>query len=198
MIAEHDEPYFGQGRVFCHKFPDGVKCDAGRLIDWKAVHAGAEGRKSDRANVMAEGEAQAVQVRIPKEPWFVRSSPSPDGADGVDDVTSFEVSRGGDYRLTGRAATQSCIDCLAFLQDLWSTGTMNGAIDAATAKQAWICCVNDCLGVLFGNVPADKRKEGVSDPYPGRRTSKRGVVRLGREIPWVHVYVCQPPSWGLR
>ena len=68
---------------------------------------------------------------------------APDRADRVNDMAGGQPVAAGDARLARRAAA----DAPAFLQQFRPGGTMDGAVDASAAEQAFIGSVNDCVDV---------------------------------------------------
>lgn len=74
----------------------------------------------------------------------------------MNDVAGRQPSAGGDDGLVGFAAALASPDFLAGGQNLGSTGSVNGSVDAASAEQAGIGCIDDGRYRLAGYITFEK------------------------------------------
>ena len=72
----------------------------------------------------------------------------------MNNIVSREIAAGRYRHLTGWKTLRvlSLPQALAFFQDLWSTYSMNRAINPAATKQSSVCCIDDSVNVLFCDV----------------------------------------------
>ena len=113
-FVEAAEDHAVELRVGFEKAKRLVRRDRRGAIEREAVHAGADRRERDAADVRAQRERQAVAVARGEQLVLAVLAALPDRADGVDDVLRGEVVALGEPRLAGRAAA----DRAAFFEQL--------------------------------------------------------------------------------
>lgn len=70
----------------------------------------------------------------------------------MDDFLAGEVVGGGNFRITGFAATQGT----ALVIQVRTCGSVDGAVDAAAAEERFVCCVDDAVDLQLGYVVSDE------------------------------------------
>ena len=70
----------------------------------------------------------------------------------VNHVLRAKISSGGNNGVSRRKPTDLADDCPAFFKNDWTSGTMDRAIDAASAEQRRIGCIHDGVACFFRNV----------------------------------------------
>src|SRR6185503_15703919 len=82
---------------------------------------------------------------------------SVDWPNSMNDMSGRQISASGDNRLAGGQSLRvlRSPDFLASSKNRWSTGAMNGAVDATTAQKSRVGCVDDCIDIQAGDVSDD-------------------------------------------
>src|ERR1700744_47943 len=73
---------------------------------------------------------------------------APARTDGMDDMPRRKIVAARDFRIAGFAAAER----FAFAQKLLARGTMDRAVDAAAAEQAFVGRIDDCVDIELGDV----------------------------------------------
>ena len=113
--------------------------DARGAIGREAIDAGRDRRKSDRGQPVRGGEIERGAITGGQQFVLALAAAVPYRTDGVDDVLCRQPIAAGDLGRTGGAAAERA----AFGQQLRTGRAMDGAIDAAAAKQARVRRVDD-------------------------------------------------------
>src|SRR5580765_322299 len=89
---------------------------------------------------------------------FVDFASLPDRTNRMNHVTGFELASGGCNGLPSRQSTALFTDLFAFGQKAWPGSVMDCAIHAASAKQARVGGVDDCVSRFMGDVTHQQLK----------------------------------------
>ena len=130
--------------------------DAGGAVNGEVVSAGADGWEGDGFEVVLMGKTEAVVIGLAQQVILAAIAAVPDGSDGVDDVLGLEISGGSDDSLAGGATALSGNDLSALFEDFGAAGTVDGAIDTASAHERAVGGVDNGIGILLGDITLDK------------------------------------------
>lgn len=106
---------------------------------------------------MQRSNGQRILITRAQELGLLTIVTAVDWPNGVNDMSRRQISASGDHRLASRESPWIlCFsDLLAGLQNRWTTGAMNCAINAATAQQSRVGCVYDCINCQVRDVSND-------------------------------------------
>lgn len=131
-------------------------------MDGIAVSSGGNGWEGDGGDGVVVGEAEGFAIATGEGCGFVAcASAIIDGTHGVDNIFCSEAASGGEDGLAGGETVDFGDDALALFEDGRTAGTMDGAIDAASAEEGRIGGVDDGFGGLFGDVGGAVEFEGL-------------------------------------
>jgi len=112
----------------------------------------------------------------------------PDRSHRMNDVASRQAITAGDLGLAGGTAAQST----AFGEQLRTGGAMDGTVDAATAEQRIVRCIDDGVHIERGDV-------GDDDVKPRRADLSGEPLQAGapRVTPLSANIFCNSPAWNI-
>jgi hypothetical protein len=114
--------------------------------------------EGDGVNVAVfAGDLKRTLVGLAKDLVLAPSATPPDGADGVDDVVGGEAVAKGEDGLAGGEAGVA----LAFAEQLGAGGTVDGAVNAASAAELFVGGIDDGVELVRGNVGMDDLNHGT-------------------------------------
>jgi hypothetical protein len=114
----------------------------------------------------------------------------PNRSDRMDDMPRRKPVSSGDLGVAGFAATKRA----AFGEQLRSGGTMDRAIDAASAKQRDIGGVDDGINAQAGNVGDDDFEPGRTDVADSRCQAEAEAATV---TPLSASNCCSSPAWNI-
>lgn len=122
------------------------------------VQAGADAAESDGFEAIQRRQLQTVLIAVPQGfLTFLQLTKSIHRADRMDNVLGWQLMSPSNDRISGGTT----IEFSAFRQKPRAGGAMDGAIDAAAAEQAAVCCIDNRVDLEFGYVPSDKADSRV-------------------------------------
>ncbi len=139
------------------------KGDARSPLQGKTVRAGADRRKRKRGDILFTRKREAVVVGVSERLVLMTVSALPDGANGMDNVTSGQVAAAGQDCLAGPQGTSLAYDGSAFRKDLQTARAVESAVNTAASAERTVCRIDDRLGILFSEVAGGKDKQGMID-----------------------------------
>jgi hypothetical protein len=131
--------------------------DQARLAAGIAVHAGAQRREGDALAAVVDGQLQACVVAAREKLCRRVAFPPVDGPDGVYDLLARQLVPIGDLR----AARGAAVERLALVEEVGAGRAVDGAVDAAPAKQRVVGGVDDGVDGEGGDVSLDDADFGV-------------------------------------
>lgn len=165
VVVGYDERDLGDRIVFAQKLGGRVDGDPGGIGDRVAVHAAADRRKGDRAEVVLRTQLEGVSIAAREDSRFAVVAAGPDRADGVNDVAGGQPVAARDLRFARAAA----VERFAFGQKLGTGGAVNGAIDSAAAEQARVRRVHDGVNGEGGDVATNQLHPGAGHLADSRK-----------------------------
>lgn len=105
---------------------------------------------------MLVGKLHAASIAANQQIGFVMSATVPDRPDCVEDPLCRKIEARRSFCRAGRAATQF----LAGAKQLFACCAVDGAIDAASAKQGGVSRVHYGIDLELRDIPAKDFKEG--------------------------------------
>src|SRR5262249_16297332 len=212
--AEHDAREAARGvRDLCRHGADG---DARRALRRKAIDAGRDGGKRDRAQALRGRERQRRAITGRKQVVLALVAAAPHRTARLDDVLGLEAIAAGDLGGAGVAAAERA----TLGEKVRPGGAVNGAIDAAATEQRSVGGVDDGPDIERGDVgDADleprgsdfggeegsaHRRDGSAIACAAQRHRRRGYWRSstnsGSALAGKSIVLRRPmsPKWASR
>ncbi len=137
---------------------DGAQRDGGGQAQGIAIDACAERGEGDTCNLVPLGKVEAALVGALQEPFVFRAA-AIDWPDGVKNILRGESSS----RRCHSASRWTAADCAAFLHDARAAGAVNGAIDAAAARERAVGGIDDGICLRFNDVSLEQYQGNTID-----------------------------------
>ena len=153
-------------------------CDRRGQVDRIAVDACRDRRERDARAAELRCHFDRPPVAGCEQLGLSGFPSSPDRTDGVDHLPGRQPACSGRLGVAGGAAAQQA----ALGEDLRPARAVNRTVDAATAEQARVCRVDDCVDYLLGDVAAyslDHR--GRTLALSGKQPRRRGAAELDED-----------------
>ena len=149
-VAEND-PFQHASLIGFQELPYLIQDSMCRVVAWIAIDTSADTRECNALHFVLDGQFQTATVAA-AEQVFRAVLGVIDGTNGVDDTLTREIVSISDLGITSVATTQFP----TFLHEVWTSGAVDGTIDAATAKKGFIGSIDDTVNLKLCNVTANQ------------------------------------------
>jgi hypothetical protein len=190
FFGEAAEDDAGDRWRHCQRIRRRADRDCRRAIGRKTVDAGGDRRERDRGEAVGLAKFDGAAIARRQRGIFALTAAMPNRPNGMNHMPRRQPITFGDLGLASLAAMERT----AFGKKLRPGGTMDGAIDAASAEQRGIGSVDD-------GVNAKCRDIGDGDFQPRRAKLARGkaqaVAAALTVTPLSARSCCSSPAWNI-